>query len=76
LVAAGETAERGGQRVARELFDHSASSCSRLRSSRRPRHFVMAMSNIRRLPLPKTPERAILRPTIIGNPGNVGFLAD
>jgi len=26
-----------------------------------------------RLPLPKTPERAILRPTTIGNPGNVGY---
>jgi hypothetical protein len=25
-----------------------------------------------RLPLPKTPERAILRPTTTGNPGNVG----
>jgi hypothetical protein len=26
-----------------------------------------------RLPLPKTPERAILRPTTTGNPGNVGL---
>jgi hypothetical protein len=25
-----------------------------------------------RLPLPKTPEWAILRPTTTGNPGNVG----
>ena len=26
-----------------------------------------------RLPLPKTPERAFLRPTTTGNPGNVGL---
>jgi Transposase DDE domain group 1 len=38
-------------------------------------HLAVSTASCRRrarLPLPKTPERAILRPTITGNPGNVG----
>ena len=44
-----------------------------------PRHSYPAVSTAfcgrgARLPLPKTTERAILRPTTTGNPGNVGSI--